>query len=204
MTRRLSGVALRLLTLLLTLLLAIGLFSAAKGQGWLSPFGIVSEGDDSQVVQAIERTQEVSLLKLSVQGISDRRESGTIFGQTIPFSEEAVYLQYNFDAKLGFDGSRVHVARVGTNTYRVSVPEFGFIGYSDPTFELAVEDDGVLSFITPDVDQVEMVNEILDGDAQAEYLDQNRSLLEDQTKVFYDSLINSVDPTAKTEYEFSS
>ncbi len=66
MTRRLTRWALRLLSLPLAFLLAIGVFTVVKNQGWLSPFGIESESHDSQVIQAIERTQEVSLLSLGI------------------------------------------------------------------------------------------------------------------------------------------
>lgn len=196
--------ALRLMSLVLTLLLALGGFTVAMNQGWLSPFGINSESNDSQVIQAIERTQEVSLLSLGIQGIKTERRDREILGQSIPGSGEAVFLQYEFDAKLGIDGAEVDVIKTGESAYRVSVPEFIFIGYSDPTFELAVEDNGVLSWTTPDIDKVEMVNEILNDDARQTYLEEQRVLLEDQSKVFYDTLITSVDPAAKTTFEFSS
>ena len=76
--------------------------------------------------------------------------------------------------------------------------------YDDPTFKVAVEDGGVLSWATPDIDKVEMVNEILNDDARAEYLASNEELLQDQTRVFYDSLISSIDPEIVTTYEFRS
>jgi hypothetical protein len=204
MKRRLTGRALQLLSLLLTFVISIGVFTVLKNQGWLSPFGIESESNDSQVVQAIERTEEVSLLRLSIQGIMDKTENREVFGQAIPGTAEKVFLQYNFDAKLGLDGAEVTVSKTGENAYLISVPEFSFIGYDEPTFEVAVEDGGPLSWATPDVDQVEMVNEILDGDEQDEYLASHEDLLRDQTKVFYDRLVTSIDPSASTTYEFRS
>ncbi|QZY29695.1 hypothetical protein [Nocardioides coralli] len=204
MTRRLTRSALRLLPLLLTFVVSLGVFSVAKSLGWLSPFGIQSETNDSQVIRAIERTQEVSLLSLGIQGITDKTESREVFGQSIPGSAETVFLQYNFDAKLGIDGAEVTVTRTGEDKYQVSVPEFIFIGYDEPTFRVAVEEDGPLSWVTPDVDKVEMVNEILNDDARDTYIESNQDLLEEQTAVFYDQLITSIAPTAETTYEFRS
>ena len=186
------------------LVVVAGAVVVAAWQGLLSPFGVGSETSDSQVIQAVERTQEVSLLSLSIQGITSERRDREVFGQSIPGSGETVFIQYEFDAKLGVDGSGVDVRRTGGTTYTVSVPDFRFIGYDDPTFEVAVEDNGILSWTTPDIDQVEMVNDVLDDDARDTYLEKQRSALEDQTKVFYDSLILGIDPQAETTYEFSS
>ena len=204
MTFRLARSALRLLSLLLAFLLGIGAFAAVRDLGWLSPFGIESESHDSQVIHAIERTQEVSLLSLGIQGIKEKDQRGTIFGQDIPFSEQTAFLQYTFKAKLGFDGAAVKVTKTGESAYLISVPEFSFIGYDEPTFEVAVEDGGALSWTTPDIDTVEMVNEILNDDARETYIASNEELLEEQTEVFYDSLITSIDPAIETTYEFRS
>lgn len=204
MTRRLTKAALRLLSLLLTFLLAIGGFTIAKDLGWLTPLGINSESHDSQVIHAIERTQEVSLLSLHVQGIKDEDQSAEIFGKSIPGTGEQAFLQYNFNAKLGFDGAEVKVTETGKNAYLISVPEFIFIGYAEPTFKVAAEDRGVLSWATPDINQVEMVNEILNDDARQTYIASNEDLLEEQTRTFYDSLITSIDPAAVTTFDFRS
>ena len=96
------------------------------------------------------------------------------------------------------------VTKTGKHAYLLSVPEFSFIGYDEPTFRVAVEDGGVLDWITPDIDQVEMVNKILNDDEQAEYVATYEEVLEDQTKVFYDGLITSIDPDAVTTFEFES
>lgn len=204
MTRQLSRLALKLLAVFLVSLLAIGLFNAAKNLGWLSPIGIASESHDSQVVRAIERTQEVSLLSLGIQGIKQENRSAKVFGKSVPGTGEKVFLQYNFDAKLGIDGAQVKVTKTGERAYLVSVPEFSFIGYAEPTFTVAVEDGGALSWVTPDIDKVQMINEILNDDARKEYISSNQDLLKEQTKVFYDSLIKSIDPVVETTFEFRS
>lgn len=191
---------LSLIVVVALLLVAAGGF--AMSRGWLEPLGIGSESNDSQVIAAVERTQEVSLLSLAVQGIIEEKRAREIFGRGVPGSTESVFVQYNFKAKLGVDGSGVQVERTGDHSYRISVPEFTFIGYEEPTFKVAAQDSGVLSWITPDIDQVEMVNELLNDDAKTTYISDNQDALQDQTKVFYDSLIQGIDPDAATTYTF--
>src|SRR5205085_619936 len=106
-------------------------------------------------------------------GIKEQDTSAQVFGHTIPGSDQKVFLQYNFNAKLGVDGADVRVTKTGKNAYLISVPQFIFVGYDQPTFKVATSDGGVLSWVTPDIDRVEMVNEILNGDARQEYLDSN-------------------------------
>lgn len=180
---------------------AVGVGAAAK-VGLLSPLGINSESKDSQVVTAIKRTQEVSLLSLGIQGIKSEKRNSEAFGFSVPGSSETVFMQYEFDAKLGIDGAEVDVKRTGQSAYTVTVPEFIFIGYSDPVFEVATEDNGVLSWTTPDIDKVEMVNEILNDESRATYLAEQRGALQEQAQVFYESLITGIDPAAKTSFEF--
>ena len=204
MARRLFRWALLVLSLLLVFSLALGVFTVAKTQGLLSPFGIESESHDSQVINAIERTEEVSLVRLGIQGIKENSDSATLFGKSVPGSKETVFLQYNFDAKLGVDGAKVKVTRTGQSTYRVSVPEFKFIGYDKLTFKVAAEDGGVLSWATSDIDKVKMVNEILNGGARQAYLDSYEDVLREQAKTFYGTLITSIDPAAVTTFEFKS
>lgn len=204
MSPRLPRPVAGILSLGLAFLLAIGAFTVVKGQGWLSPLGIASESSDSQVIRAVERTQEVALLSLAVQGIKDEKQSAEAFGKSIPGTGQTVFLQYDFDAKLGIDGAAVTVTRTGEKAYLVSVPDFSFIGYGEPTFRVAVEDGGILSWATPEIDKVEMVNEILDDDARTTYLAENEELLQDRARVFYDSLISSIDPEIETSYEFRS
>jgi hypothetical protein len=168
------------------------------------PFGVKSESHDSQVIQAIERTQEVALLSLGIQGIKEEKRCAEAFGKCVPGTGETVFLQYNFAAKLGIDGAEVKVTKTGEGAYLISGPEFTFIGYDEPTFKVAVEDGGALDWATPDIDKVEMVNEILNDDARKTYLASNEDLLQEQTKVFCDSLIASIDPALETTFEFRS
>lgn len=193
----------RALSLIVAFALGIGAFTFAKNLGWLSPLGIQSESSDSQVIQSIERTEEVSLLALGIQGIKQTDRCSEAFGKCIPGTGESVFLQYNFTGKLGVDGSRVDVTKTGESAYKISVPEFDFIGYDAPTFKTAVEDGGILGWVTPDVDKAEMITEILDNEAQQKYVDDHEQMLQEQTKLFYDNLITSIVEDVETTYEFS-
>jgi len=204
MIRRLTRWALLLVSLFVALTLAAAAFTAIKNRGWLTPLGVHSETSDSQVIQAIERTQEVSLLSLGIQGITQEERSAEIFGHTVPGSSEKVFLLYDFKAKLGINGANVRVARSGPSAYRISVPGFSFIGYDKPTFKVGAEDGGILSWATADIDKVEMINRVLSDVAQQKYIASNEEVLKDQTKIFYDTLITSIDPAATTTYEFRS
>ena len=204
MSHRLSSSALRGVALVLAFLVALGIFSVARSMGWLSPLGIASSSSDSQVVQSHERTQEVSLLSLGNQGIKEESRISEIFGKTIPGTGEKLFLQYTFKAKLGIDGAKVKVTTTASGRYVISVPEFVFLGYDKPNFKVAVQDNDALSWATPDIDQMQMVNEILNDKARREYLAGSDDILREQTKVFYDGLIKSVDPAAKTEFVFRS
>jgi hypothetical protein len=195
--------AVRVLTAFVAFLVAIVGFTVLKNAGLLSPLGIKSETADSQVVQSIKRTEEVSLLALGIQGITSEERCSTAFGKCVPGTSDEVYMQYNFTGKLGIDGAGVEVTESGADTYTISVPTFEFIGYSEPTFEVAVTDDGVLSWVTEDIDQAAMITKILSDDAQQKYLDDNKAMLQEQTRVFYDNIIMSVAPQAKITYEFA-
>lgn len=204
MARRLGRLAFGLVSLVLAIGLAIGGFVVARERGWLTPLGIESSSSNSQVMQAIERTQEVSLVSLGIQGLKEEERSRTIFGRNIPGTGEKVLLQYKFNAKLGINGADVKVTETGENTYLISVPNFIFIGYAQPTFKVAAEDGGALRWVTPDINRVAMVNEILNEAEQQTYLAANEDVLKEQTKLFYDTLLTSVDPAIVTTFEFAS
>src|SRR6476661_7470997 len=116
MSQRLGRYAVRGLALVLAFLVALGIFSVARSNGWLSPLGITSSSSDSQVVQAIERTQEVSLLGLGIQGIKEESRDREIFGKSIPGTGEKLFVKYSFKAKLGLDGAKVKVTTTAPGT----------------------------------------------------------------------------------------
>ena len=84
----------------------------------------------------------------------------------------------------------------------MSIPKFIFIGHDNEDFKLIAENNGILSFVTPEIDRVDMINKILNSDAKKEYISANDEILKDQAKAFYTSLISSIDPTLTIEFDF--
>ena len=138
---------------------------------------------DTQVIHSMQRTKEVSVLRLGG-------------------SERAQFIQYTFDAKLGFEGKDVVIKEAGDNTFDVAIPEFKFIGYDHPESRVVVDQNGALSFGTQQIDTLDMVNNILTDKAKKEYVDSNRDILEEQAKSFYTSIVQSVSPDTKLNFIF--
>lgn len=188
-----------ILALLVGVLALVG-FQAA--QSW-QLFGSESESTDTRVIQSIKREEQVVLLSLGIQGISEKTDKRTFLGVEVPGSDRATFMQYSFNAKLGIDGRDVRIVPVGDKKYRISIPEYIFIGHSNEDFRLVAENNGVLSFITPENDPVEMINSILSADAQAEYIVDNEEILREQATYFYSSIITGIDPEIDITYDFS-
>ncbi|MEE0653579.1 MAG: hypothetical protein UCI02_00425 [Bifidobacterium criceti] len=168
-----------------------------------SVFSSSSRSADTQVIHAMEQTKEVSLLRLGITGIKSKENKSHFFNMEIPGTERAQFIQYSFDAKLGFDGKQVVIEPAGEGTYDVTIPEFKFIGYDHPEYRTVVDQNGALSFGTPQIDTANMINEILSEKAQHEYVEKNRDILEDQAKSFYTSIVASVNPDAKLNFSFA-
>lgn len=184
------------------LLVATGAFLATRVLPGAALFGADAEAENTQVVDAITREEQVVLLSLGIQGIAERTERGTFLGMDVPGSGRASFVQYSFNAKLGIEGEDVSIRETGEGEYLVSIPEFVFIGHDDETFETVVEDNGALSFVTPEIDTVEMINSILDDDAQDGYVDANEEVLRDQARLFYSAIVASIDPSITLTFEF--
>lgn len=157
---------------------------------------------DSQMVQSLSRDQQVVLLSLGIQGITQRTDDSSFMGVKIPGSVRATFLQYSFGAKLGFEGTKVKIDKTGANSYKITIPAFTFIGYDDPTYKVAAEDNGVLSWTTPEIDTVDMVNTILSDEAKQKYISGNEDLLEDQAKTYYTNIATGLDKGATLTFEF--
>lgn len=191
----------RILALIIVLLLALitaGIIAFVKGDY----LGVSTESRNSQVVQSLDRDEEIVLLGLGVQGIAEERVARTVFGQTVPGSGRTLFLQYTFRAKLGIEGDDVIIEPKGDDTILITVPEFIFIGHEDITFKTVLEDNGVLSWVTPDIDTPDVINDILTDETMQEHVDANRDILEDQTEMFYTSIIATVDPAIRVVFDF--
>lgn len=104
---------------------------------------------------------------------------------------------------LGVDGAQVNVEKIADKKFRVSVPEFVFLGHSDVSFETVVEQDGVISFLTPEIDIPKTVTKILNGETKDQHIQDNRELFEQQCESFYNAIIHGVDPDIKLEFHFT-
>ena len=141
-------------------------------------------------------------MSLGIQGISSKNQKSTFQGIDIPGSERASFIQYSFSAKLGIEGKSVKIAQVAASEYLVSVPKFVFIGHSDVDFRLVIESSGVVSWVTPKIDTVEMVNAILNDGSKDQYIIANSEILKDQAKSFYGRIVSSIDPSISLKFEF--
>jgi len=181
-------------------LLALG---ATRAFPSFSLFDTESETRDTQIINSITRTEQVALLSLGIQGISEKNQRGTFpFGIDVPGSERASFVQYGFNAKLGIEGKDVKIVQTGKTAFLVSIPKFIFIGHDNESFKLVAENNDVLSWVAPKIDTFEMINKILNNDTQKKYIDSNEEILKDQAKVFYTSIITSIDPTIAIRFEF--
>jgi len=183
------------------------------GTGVLGPFmnaaPVVAstETRSSQVINAVTGEEQVVLLSLGIQGIEETSAKSTLFGVDIPGSERIAYMRYEFTAKLGLEGKDVEIAETAEDEFVVSIPPFTFIGHEfvnddGEPFKMVVDSGGAFKWVTPEIDSTEMINRILSDGARAEYIDLNRTLLQDQSRAFYTGIINAISPTAVVAFEY--
>lgn len=190
----------------LIVVLALGVFVGSKFFG--KPIElpdvaeVVVEDNTREIVAALTRSEEVALLSLHIQGIHERTQRSTLFGREIPGSDRAIFMQYGFNAKLGIDGARVGIEETGENRFTITIPEFIFIGHDDIELKTATEANGALSWVTPEIDTIDMANEILGNDERIRYVDTNDTILKDQARAFYNGIITAVDPEVTLDFEF--
>lgn len=137
--------------------LALGLlgFAVVKAPAMAALFDSGSDRS-SQVIQSVTRQQQVVLLSLGIQGIDDSQDAAApFFGVEIPGSDRATFVKYEFEAKLGIDGEAVEITQTGEDSFLVSIPQFVFVGLENLNVELVAENNGLLSFLTPQIDPLE-------------------------------------------------
>lgn len=187
-------------------LLAGGALATYSAWAFRPPAILASAGEslNTQVVNSVSLKEQVVLMSLGIQGIDHKKQNSQFLGVDIPGSERASFLQYSFTAKLGIEGKDVKVTQTGDHQFQMSVPRFIFIGRADERFELIVEDNGALSWVTPRIDAVEMANRVLNDQAQDAYIAANRELLVAQAQSFYSDIVKSIDPQAELTFQFAS
>lgn len=192
--------------LLVVMALGAGIFIGSGGLS-VAPKVLpetVTESRSTQIIQAVTREEQVVLLGLGIQGIDVKKaHSKTWWGEVLPGSERKMLLQYSFTAKIGIEGNDVDIVKVAEDHFIVSIPEFVFIGHDDEHFESAIESNGVLSWVTEEIDPITAVNNILGDENKQEYLEQHAESLQEQARAFYEGLVLSIDPGVVVEFEFA-
>ena len=188
---------------LLAAALALSILGAV--QGWRLPsfLGGSTYDRDSRVVESVETKEEVALVSLGIQGIKRRETAGNAFWGQIPGATRVSLLQYEFQAKLGLDGSRVKVVPDGNGGFTVTIPDFIFIGYDKPHFEAAIDQNGALSWFAPEIEETDLINAVLGEDSQNDYLAKYSDDLKEQAKVFYTNIITAIDQNATVSFTFA-
>lgn len=70
----------------------------------------------------------VAVTFLGIQGLAEESVHKTLFGKQVPGSGRTVFLRYSYQAMLGIEGKGVSIEQTGDKAYRVTIPEFIFIG----------------------------------------------------------------------------
>jgi hypothetical protein len=190
-----------LIVLFVLLLVAVAAFAGLTVGKFLG----ATETRDTQVIRSITRAEQVILVTAGITDVMEERGDGlNVFGLfELPGSERALLLRYEFDAKFGIEGKDVKFSTIGDNAYLISIPAFTFLGYENPDLSVAKEENGLLSWTTPEIDKLEVIEKVLTEEAVATHIDGLRPVLEEQARSFYTSIITSIDPDVTLEFEFT-
>ncbi|MGO3528793.1 hypothetical protein [Glutamicibacter arilaitensis] len=186
------------------LLMAIGgVLALATAHFYSNPFDLLSQKRNTEITHSLQREEQVVLLSLGVQEIENTSQDKTFFDFKIPGTTRTSHVQFSFDAKVGIEGEDVKVEEAGNNRYIVSIPEFIFIGHENLNVKLINEENGVLSWVTPDIDQNEMLQKVLSDELQDEHIEKNEDTLREQAPSFYKRIVEGIDPSATLEFKYS-
>lgn len=164
-----------------------------------------TETRDVQVIRSITREEQIILVSAGITDVVEERgDRFNVFGLfELPGSERTLLARYDVDAKFGIEGKAVGITKTGENAYLISVPAFRFLGYENPDLSVANEENGILSWTTPEIDESEVFERLLSDEAVATHIDGFRPVLEVQAQTFYSSIIASIDPEITLEFEFA-
>lgn len=187
--------------LIVLILLLIG--AAGLGGVMLGKILGASEERSTQVIRSITREEQIILATAGMTDIKPESDDQDFFGLfDIPFTDRTVLVRYEYDAKFGIEGGDVLIEPIGDDTYRVSIPQFVFLGYDNPDFSIADEKNGILSWATPEIDKNKLIESLLTEQAVAEHLEGLRPVLEEQAKSFYTNIVTAIDPDATLQFTF--
>jgi hypothetical protein len=192
----------KILLALVVLALIVG---AALGGVAVGTYLGARETRDVQIVKSIVREEQVVLVTTGLADVIDARRTGLklLPGLTLPGSERQTLIRYDFDAKFGIEGRDVTIEPTGTDAYLLSIPEFVFLGYENPVFTVVSENNGILSWTTPEIDNLDVVERKLTDEAVTNEIDGIRPLLEEQARTFYTDIITAIDPGVTLAFEFA-
>lgn len=199
-----KGIRGLLLTVAVLVALVGGVFLGWKGVGALFPSGVetVTESRSSQVIQSVNRQEQVVLLSLGIQGVEKIDSQGRWGEWVIPGTEVKAFLPYEFMAHLGIDGGKVSIEQRGENHFIITIPEFTMIGHDKVRFDELIVTGGVLSGLAEKIDQSEITNRILSDEHKVEYISKHEEILKSQANRFYSRIVTGIDPLATLEFEY--
>lgn len=169
-----------------------------------------AESRDVQVIRSLKGEEQVILVTAGVTDVQEERGDGlklaigdwSLF--TLPGTERSVLVRYDYDAKFGIEGKDVEITQTGDDSYLVTIPKFIYLGYENPDLSVASEENGILSWTTPEIDTTAVFEELLSAAAVDEHINGFRPVLEEQAKVFYTRIVEAIDPTITLEFEFAA
>lgn len=199
--RRKTPVWAKLLLFTFLTLVVVGI-AASAGVAAGMFFGAAQERE-VQVIRSIELEEQVVLVRSGITGLKPEREVKDINGIVVPWSDRSLLLKYEFDTMVGIDGRGVSIVPTGEKSFRVAIPDFILIGTADAEYSVVNENNGVLSFATPEIDTLQLTQELLTDDVLQKHIEGLRPVLEEQARTFYTNIVTAIDPTITLEFEFS-
>jgi hypothetical protein len=168
-----------------------------------------TESRDTQVIRSITGEEQVILVTAGMTDVQEEREDGLkpAIGDwdffTLPGSDRSVLVRYEYDAKFGIEGKDVEITQTGDESYLITIPKFIYLGYANPDLSVANEENGLLSWTTPEIDTTAIFEELLSEQAVEEHIDGFRLTLEEQSEQFYSTIVEAIDPAITLEFEFT-
>lgn len=188
---------------LLVLVVILAIAAAAVGGLWVGRWFGASEQREIQVIKSVELQEQVVLVRSAIADLKPKADIQDINGIAIPWTDRSVLLQYEFDTMVGINGEDVTITRTGDNAFRIAIPDFILIGIDEPRYHVVNEVNGVLSFLTPEIDTLKLTEEVLTDEVKTEHIDGLRPVLEVQAKDFYTNIITAIDPNVTLEFTFA-
>jgi hypothetical protein len=165
---------------------------------------VITNSKEIQVVKAMKKQKQVSILVLSVTDIYTQSQVSKVAGIQIPLSQKTSYIQGTFDAKLGFDGEDVKIKKLKQKqqNFQITIPKFIVIGVNNPKFKEITNTGQLLSFPTEEIDKLKLQDKALSDKSIQKYIDPNKEWLEEQAKEYYTSLLEGINPDISLSFKF--